>query len=589
MSEAHSALASGSPLPLLELASSIVEITTERPADQWRRSEEERPSLDALLEAFALSGVPAMTALGQALVPLISDELLAQRARRLLADGPRPRHEPGWLASISDITPEGTDEMVHVLGDGDNIMVGWRWPAGAAATGVVYVDHNLGTIVKDAFVLPLSLSETADQFRRIEQQDDDQEIRPIDPADARARIADAIWKAEITVPPVESDTWPACRPLVEWVLAKLPEGGSGYERREWPDSERDALLDRFVTSLFASDLTLPADVIRELADPLVWYGCDYGPGDPLRWSPVSVEIVLADWYERKVLGNRQRMRHLPGVLSAFVRFGHAERGIRAGLTEETVAAVDRWTPAYLDLLKGSPRSPFQGAIDLARMAAGLDPNDFDDDAGDDDFDDLGGWSREAELDVDGMVAEFHRRLGEDMGGPEAIARLDAEPLPDEPFDWSAVPESLRAAVGEVLENIDQACDAVLDDEMRTISRRLLARLVTTDPSAFSRSLNYDRLAAGIVAVACVDNGVLRHSRSVYAPFGPELGIDSQKGLAQAMGVPPHVVSQRLSTVRRSLGLPPRAFDAELAHSSKRSWYLRQYETTAELPPADDDG
>ena len=167
-------------------------------------------------------------------MPLISDELLAQRARRLLADGPRPRHEPGWLASIADITPEGTDEMVHVLGDGDNIMVGWRWPAGAAATGVVYVDHNLGTIVKDAFVLPLSLSETADQFRRIEQQDHDHEIRPIDPADARARIADAIWKAEITVPPVESDTWPACRPLVERVRRSCPRVARDTSDRSGP-------------------------------------------------------------------------------------------------------------------------------------------------------------------------------------------------------------------------------------------------------------------------------------------------------------------------------------------------------------------
>lgn len=65
---------------------------------------------------------------------------------------------------------------------------------------------------------------------------------------------------------------------------------------------------------------------------LLWFGADYGPGDPLRWSPAAVEILLADWIPRKLIAE-------PELLRAYVRFCHAERGIRPALTEQTVAVV----------------------------------------------------------------------------------------------------------------------------------------------------------------------------------------------------------------------------------------------------------
>ena len=50
-------------------------------------------------------------------------------------------------------------EMVHVLGDGDNVHVAVRFAGGAELTAVVYIDHNMGTLVKDAFVVPESLAD----------------------------------------------------------------------------------------------------------------------------------------------------------------------------------------------------------------------------------------------------------------------------------------------------------------------------------------------------------------------------------------------------------------------------------------------
>jgi hypothetical protein len=568
----------------MALASGLVEANTPRPIDRWRpRGEQaERPDFTTLLQTFVDSGFPAMTNLARAMAPMIPDQADARRVRALLAEA-RLVPMPAWLADIDDISIEGTFEMVHVLGDGDDVLVGWRWATGGGATAVVYIDHNVGGIVKDAFVLPMTLERAVEEFRRLDS-DPDQELRPLDPADARARIEAAVRGAEITMPPFESETWPICRPLVEWVVSRLPEGGADYERPDWPEAERQALLDRFVASDFGRGVGLGDSVVRELADPLIWFACDYGPGDPLRWSPVSVEIVLADWYERKILGNRRRMRHLPEVLAAFVQFAHAERGIRRSLTDETLEAVERWTPGYLDSLKGPARSPFQGARDLARIAAGFDPDDFDDDEFDE-FDDP--FERDEPFDLESLLAEFHQRLEQQMGGPETIALLDADPLPDEPFDWSVVPPELHDAVASTLSAIDRVCDAELDVELRTISRRMLARLVQAETAPFRRSPHHDRLAAGIVAVACFDNGVFRRGRRSFVEFGLSFGVETQKGLAEAMGVPPASVTQRARTVRNALDLDEGAFDAALAHSTKRRWYLEQYERTAHWPLGDE--
>ena len=122
-----------------------------------------------------------------------------------------------------------------------------------------------------------------------------------------------------------------------------------------------------VAAFLASDA---ARVVREdgdtedLVGTLIWFATDYGPGDPLRWSPVSVEIVMADWFPRKVRADRRYMGRMPDVLRSFIRYAHEVRSIPSHLTEETLEAVARWEPEYrravarpqaspLDLLMGT--------------------------------------------------------------------------------------------------------------------------------------------------------------------------------------------------------------------------------------------
>ena len=51
--------------------------------------------------------------------------------------------------------------LTHVLGDGDDYLFGSTLPTGQALSALVYVDHNLGTVVKDAFVVPEPLEDLA--------------------------------------------------------------------------------------------------------------------------------------------------------------------------------------------------------------------------------------------------------------------------------------------------------------------------------------------------------------------------------------------------------------------------------------------
>ena len=71
-----------------------------------------------------------------------------------------------------------------------------------------------------------------------------------------------------------------------------------------------------------------------------------------------------------------------------------------------------------------------------------------------------------------------------MGSEEALRDLGFAPLPDEEFDWSAVPDPVRGRVGEVLALTDRGCDALFHVEYRTAARRLLARLPPPPPTCW---------------------------------------------------------------------------------------------------------
>jgi hypothetical protein len=414
--------------------------------------------------------------------------------------------------------------MVHVLGDGDDVFVAVHLPGGHHMSVVAYIDHNLGTVVKDAFVVDQPLDQVLTVMRK-KVDDPDTTFSDLDPADARARITDAIDSGARTFPPFETDSWPACRPLVEWVVRLLPPGGVGYQRPEWDDEALAGLTEDFWASSFAHGLDDPD--YRSLLDDLLWFGSGYGPGDPLRWSPVAVELLLADWIPRKIVADVDYLTKAPTLLRAFIRYCHHQRRIRPSLTTETLAAVDRWEPDYQETIR-APR--LQGPEALLAAVGALDP--------DDDWDTLdepGAWSE--------VMLDSLRRA---VGGDAVLDTLDDHPLPDEEFPWRQVPDAIKGEVTKVLNLCDGCCDELLDVEYRTACRRLLARVATGNPEVFARRARPENSAAAICWIIGKANDLFSHT-------GGRMLV---KDLMAHFGLTQGGASQRASTFLRAAGFNP---------------------------------
>ena len=101
---------------------------------------------------------------------------------------------PDWLTALGRAEVE-TDVwfLTHVQGDGDDYLLGVTLPSGDSLAALVYVDHNLGTVVKDAFVVPEPLEDLALKVGTT-IEDPDQSLTKTDPATARAVIEEAIGK-----------------------------------------------------------------------------------------------------------------------------------------------------------------------------------------------------------------------------------------------------------------------------------------------------------------------------------------------------------------------------------------------------------
>jgi hypothetical protein len=565
---------------LLALASGLVEATTPRPADRWPRSEIERPDGPAVFMSFIESGWPALAALARAVATLHPDEVLAARLRAALG-ADVPRGAPRWLATMGAI--EITDTLIQTdpLGDGENLMVGWVWPDGPATTMIVYVDHNLGTMVKDAFAIPEHFGAIAADYRRIGGPH--VSLAPISAADARARIAQAVETGERMLPPIQTDAWPSCRPMLDWLVSHMPAGGVGYVRPDWPQARRDQLLDEFIASPFARVPGLTGSQVRELADPLMWFACDHGPGDPLRWSPVSVEIVLTDWYQRTVLHpHGQARQRVPDVLAAFVRFAHQRTGIPSDLTDDTLESVDRCRSGFARAIDRPGRSrEVADTLQLALAAAGLDLDDDWDDS-DDDWDDSDDLDDLDDLDDEAFMAQTVNDLEatviELVGGREAYEVLDDNPLDDRPIAWDRVPPGVRDAALETLSHLDGWSRELFDDEVRTIARHLLVAVLEADPSVFKRSPRTDALAAAILAFLMIR---LTARYSAEERHRLPWQVFTQKDLARTTGLSPSTVSSRTRTIT---GVVDRArIDwPSLLHSTQRREALRMKHLIVDL-------
>ena len=521
------ALQHSEPLPLLDIVSAITWLMT-KPADPFSRDKPDWPAMtyDELIESFMEVKLIETSAVLAVIAATSPNEILQARIRRELVSRRHPI--PGWLRSL-DLTVTRTMRVTEAFGDGEDILVGLRLGPRHEATILVFVEHNAGSIVKEAYASDQSMSivETA-----ILGTEDAAEMifTDIEPAEARAKIEESIERGAMTWPPYETDTWPACRPLLEWVLATMPTGGAGWVRPEWSDRDKGRLIDDF----FASTHGMGLDDVdhRDLLDSFVWFGTDYGPGDPLRWSVVSVEIFLLDWIPRKIMARVDYLDKAPGLLRAFVRYAHERQGLQPHHTREVLEAIDRFGPDYQKLIR-TPRRQGPMAI-LERMGA-VGPfadadTDLDLDFDNDNFD---------------LPSNMLGRLTRAVGDRETLDHLDLAPLPDEVFGWSEVPDDIHDRVEEVLALTDEVTETHLDVEYRTACRRLLRDVASGDPAIFRRKSTSARTAAAICWMVSKANNSVGYagamaSQDLLAYFGVKGSVSQRtEAMQRAIGVNPY--------------------------------------------------
>jgi hypothetical protein len=168
-----------------------------------------------------------------------------------------------------------------------------------------------------------------------------------------------------------------------------------------------------------------------------------------------------------------------------------------------------------------------------------------------------------------------------VGGLDELWALDAEPIPDEPFDWSGVEPRDREYVSEVLARSDACCEELLDLEYRTIARRILARVATRDRRPLRRSMNAPRSAAGLVWLATQasrDSGRVRARSAQYlwTWFGVSNASDRGRVLRIAAGLGSDPPPTGRSGNAMTLG------DTELLHSRYRARLIARRDAIVEL-------
>jgi hypothetical protein len=361
-------LAGDEPLPLLALASSLLAAVDPRDQGPLAQPGPEHPSLDEMVASLVAAPLPESSALLTALSVLSGDEVLRKRVVREVAD--RAHSLPGWLAELHRAEPgDEAAEITDLYGDGAQVLLEVTLLGGHAVTAIVGIDHNAGSMVGGAFVAPAGMDVSIGRVLAA-YDDPDMTWVPLAPADARARLEAAIRVEAITFPPVETESWPSSRPLVEWMLRMLPAGGRGYERQEWGDAELDELARRFRASPAAEGLADPGDMLTSILQ----FGAGSGLGDPRRWSPTRADQLLLDWIPRKIVAEVDDLAAAPDVLRALVRFCAGERGLRADLSGDTLDAIDECEPEYQELIR-SERPQGSAAI-LAAMGSDVqDPAD----------------------------------------------------------------------------------------------------------------------------------------------------------------------------------------------------------------------
>jgi hypothetical protein len=313
-----------------------------------------RPDPDALAVLLAVSVLAAF--------PL---DMTAREAVVRLREAGTP--EPLWSRSIG--RPSLVDAWISTdeLDDQSNVLAAFAYDHRPPHAVNLIIDANFQGLIRSAFV-----TDNPAKVRREWARVSGLPIRPLSEQALADLLGRGIEMFDTYLDPPVSEEAGELMPLLRARLRLLPTPRP-IESPETTEEERQELVAAFATSPEAVGLEPSgggpsADLARWFVD----FACDYGAGDPLRWSPIAVEILLGDWLPRKALLEPDEIEVLPEVLRRFVRFSARRKGLAEPIFGETLQAVDRFATEFADGMADDEQAGPAKEIAMGLRAAGID-------------------------------------------------------------------------------------------------------------------------------------------------------------------------------------------------------------------------
>jgi hypothetical protein len=304
----------------------------------------------------------------------------AERARaraaadRLAAQG---MPEPPWAVGIGAARPVAAAlQFEEAFDDGVAVIVEFERAGHEAHTLGIYIDHNMGGLVKDVFIAG-ALRDVRAQLSQHAHNGVRLEVRDLDLDEARARVVAALDVLDHTYdPPVDEDVW-RLRALVDARADLLPRGFVlDDDWVEFSDEDRDRLLADFLASPHGERWRGHEDA-EDVVATAIEFGADDNHGGPLRWSPVVVEIFMVGWLARKVIRGPEFFALVPDVLPDWVAYAGRRRNVPSEAIREAVAAAGEYAD---DMLEAASNPDAWGPAKVLAAAAqgeGVDLSDPD--------------------------------------------------------------------------------------------------------------------------------------------------------------------------------------------------------------------
>ncbi len=304
-----------------------------------------------LVDDIADQGNPGAAILLSAFRELAGQPLAARAAEHVEALAAQPL--PNWAAAIGSARPERVAVMSEpIFDDGRTYFIESVADDGSRHAVGIFIDNNFGRAAKD-ILLADSIERVEEVMARRPEEGQALTIADVDPADAAARIRGALAITDRTVSPALEEDYAQYRALAWSRVRALPDVEPDEAIPEVTEAEREALHGEFLAAPEAAGIEAEseaADVVSTAID----FAADYVDGRPLRWSPVVVELFMADWLPRKVVADDEYFAAVPDALDAWVRFTARKRELPDDALAETVEAVSVFKDDLAEALDAAP-------------------------------------------------------------------------------------------------------------------------------------------------------------------------------------------------------------------------------------------